>query len=120
MQIAFNRLVTPVGAHCLDLIRITLAKDGLALQCQRVVTREDFKAALTNGRFYIILSDYGLPQFDGMGALDLAHRLRPDTPFIFVSGTIGEERAIDALKAGATDYVLKDHLARLPAAIHRA
>ena len=61
-----------------------------------------------------------MPHFDGMAALALARELAPDTPFIFVSGTIGEEYAIRALRNGATDYVLKSNLVRLPAAVERA
>jgi two-component sensor histidine kinase/CheY-like chemotaxis protein len=107
----------PVDA---ELIRRTLAAGGLNVECEQVATPEEFKAAVTAGRFDVILSDYRLPQFDGMAALELAQAHCPETPFIFVSGTIGEERAILALRCGATDYVLKDGLARLPAAIHRA
>jgi DNA-binding NtrC family response regulator len=68
----------------------------------------------------VILSDFSLPQFDGLRALDIAVAHAPETPFIFVSGTIGEERAIDALRRGAIDYVLKTNLSRLPAAVERA
>jgi diguanylate cyclase (GGDEF)-like protein/PAS domain S-box-containing protein len=68
----------------------------------------------------VILSDFSMPGFDGMAALAIARELSPDTPFIFVSGTIGEEYAIRALKAGATDYVVKANLVRLPAAVERA
>ena len=65
----------------------------------------------------VVLSDFSLPAFDGMSALKLVRERKPDVPYIFVSGTIGEERAIDALRQGATDYVLKSNLARLaPAA----
>ena len=73
----------------------------------------------TNGHD-IILSDFSLPQFDGMSALALARRESPDIPFIFVSGTIGEERAIEALRCGAVDYVLKSNLKRLAPAVTRA
>ena len=68
----------------------------------------------------LILSDFSLPLFDGLSALEIARARRPDTPYIFVSGTIGEERAIESIKRGATDYVLKSNLRRLPAAITRA
>src|SRR5262249_55981097 len=67
-----------------------------------------------------ILSDFSMPHFDGMSALAVAREGRPQTPFIFVSGTIGEEYAIRALKNGATDYVLKTNLVRLPPALRRA
>src|SRR4051794_4434575 len=68
----------------------------------------------------LILSDFTLPGFDGAIALLIANSRRPEIPFIFVSGTIGEERAVEALKCGATDYVLKDRLLRLGAAVRRA
>ena len=68
----------------------------------------------------IILSDFTLPGFDGLSALEIARELAPDTPFIFLSGTIGEERAIDALQRGAYDYVLKTNMARLVPAVRRA
>src|SRR6266566_1403706 len=68
----------------------------------------------------VILSDFSMPGFDGMAALALARDLAPDTPFVFVSGTLGEEYAIRALRNGATDYVLKTNLVRLPAAVERA
>ena len=68
----------------------------------------------------LILADYTLPSFDGLSALKLASSARPDVPFIFVSGTLGEEVAIEALKIGATDYVLKTRLSRLVPSVHRA
>src|SRR6185503_12185934 len=68
----------------------------------------------------VILSDFTLPGFDGLSALEISHELAPDTPFIFLSGTIGEERAIDALQRGAYDYVLKTNMARLVPAVRRA
>jgi diguanylate cyclase (GGDEF)-like protein/PAS domain S-box-containing protein len=87
----------------------------------RVVDQEDsFEQALREFAPDVILSDFSMPGFDGMAALALARELAPDTPFVFVSGTIGEEYAIRALKNGATDYVLKSNLVRLPAAVERA
>ena len=87
----------------------------------RVVDQEDsFERALREFIPDVILSDFSMPGFDGMAALALARELVPDTPFVFVSGTIGEEYAIRALKNGATDYVLKNNLVRLPAAVERA
>src|SRR5471032_495389 len=91
-----------------------------ACHFQRVVKRADYQAALDRGGFDLILSDYTLPDFDGLSALDLAHRQRPDTPFVFISGTIGEERAIEALKRGAADYVIKDRPNRIISAIRQA
>ncbi|TAK95890.1 MAG: response regulator [Verrucomicrobia bacterium] len=91
-------------------------------ECQftRVDRREDFVAALEAGNFDVILSDYTMPGFDGRTALTLARKQQPNMPFIFVSGTIGEDAAIEALKNGATDYVLKHRLMRLIPAVDRA
>jgi CheY-like chemotaxis protein len=92
-------------------------------QCElrRVETRHDFVTALeTGGHLDLILSDYTLPDFNGREALALAHQYRPEVPFLFVSGTIGEDAAIEALKNGATDYVLKYRLMRLIPAVARA
>ncbi|HEX4646424.1 MAG TPA: response regulator, partial [Verrucomicrobiae bacterium] len=83
-------------------------------------THREFEEALKKKKFDLIMSDYSLPTFDGRTALDLARQQYPETPFIFLSGTIGEERAVESLKLGATDYVLKDRLARLVPAIRRA
>ncbi|MGD1089539.1 MAG: response regulator [Verrucomicrobiota bacterium] len=91
-------------------------------ECQlvRVESREGFIAALGEGGFDIILSDYTIPGFDGMEALTLAREKRPEVPFLFVSGTIGEDTAIEALKNGAIDYVLKHRLLRLIPSVDRA
>src|ERR671910_255798 len=93
---------------------------GISCEMVRVQTRADFEAALVNGDFDLVLSDYSLPSFDGLSALKLAKEIRPEVPFILVSGAIGEERAIEALKSGATDYVLKQRLERLVPAVRRA
>jgi two-component system cell cycle sensor histidine kinase/response regulator CckA len=103
-----------------ELIHTSLVKDSLDCHVVRVETREEFLSALSQHRFNLILCDYNLPTFDGLSALSIARDRSPDIPFIFVSGTIGEERAIDSLKNGATDYVLKDGLHRLPSAVRRA
>jgi CheY-like chemotaxis protein len=92
-------------------------------QCEflRVATRHDFVTALeTGGHLDLILSDYTMPGFNGREALALAHQYRPEVPVLFVSGTIGEDTAIEALKNGATDYVLKHRLMRLIPAVARA
>jgi diguanylate cyclase (GGDEF)-like protein len=103
-----------------ELVARNLAKAGLNVNIHRVQTERDFVQALQKVAPDIILSDFSLPQFDGLRALDVAVIQAPETPFIFVSGTIGEERAIDALRRGATDYVLKTNLSRLGAAVERA
>jgi diguanylate cyclase (GGDEF)-like protein/PAS domain S-box-containing protein len=97
-----------------------LKRAGLRVE-HRLVDREDaFRDGISGFEPNIIISDFSMPHFDGMAALALARELAPEIPFIFVSGTIGEEYAIRALKNGATDYVLKTNLVRLPAAVERA
>ena len=97
-----------------------LKRAGLSVAHKVVETRDRFIEALQHFSPDIILSDFSMPEFDGMSALGIARERAPDIPFIFVSGTIGEEHAIRALKSGATDYVLKTNLKRLPAAVERA
>ncbi|HEV2271956.1 MAG TPA: EAL domain-containing protein [Steroidobacteraceae bacterium] len=97
-----------------------LRKQGIAHLVQRVDSDEAMRAALREFKPTIILSDFSLPGFDGLRALAIARECAPEVPFIFVSGTIGEERAIEALRRGAVDYVLKSNLARLGAAVRRA
>ena len=103
-----------------ELMVYELRQTGIVHSYRRVADREPFVAALAEGWPDLILSDFHLPNFDGLEALALAQAACPDTPFIFVSGAMGEEVAIDAVKRGATDYVLKDRLSRLGPAVHRA
>ena len=103
-----------------ELITATLAEGGIPCQSQIVDTRQAFVAALKEGRMDLILADYSIPGFDGMTALTLARQHCPDVPFLFVSATIGEELAIDAMHQGATDYVLKQRLGRLVPSVQRA
>jgi len=102
------------------LAQATLEAGGLVCAFTRVETHADFVAALAAGGIDLILSDFSLPAFDGLSALDVAHSQYPDVPFILFSGTLGEELAIDSLKRGATDYVLKHRLSRLVPAVKRA
>jgi len=97
-----------------------LHAEGIAHVMQRVQTEAEMRAALRDFQPAIILADFNLPRFDGLSALELARESAPDVPFIFVSGTIGEERAIEALRRGAVDYVLKTNLKRLAPAVRRA
>jgi len=97
-----------------------LIKSGIGCSTRIVATEPDFRSALRDFRPDVILSDFSMPGFDGMEALSIATEQAPDVPFIFLSGTIGEERAIEALKRGATDYLLKTNLARLAPAVRRA
>ncbi len=103
-----------------ELLLAEMRRRGLAVVSLRVENEQAYTEALRQFAPQLILSDYTLPEFDGPLALRIACQQRPDTPFIFVSGTIGEERAIDALQQGAVDYVLKDNRARLVPAIERA
>ncbi len=103
-----------------ELITTTLIEGGIDCQSQRVDTRQAFVAALKERRMDLILADYSIPGFDGMTALTLARQHCPDVPFLFVSATIGEELAIDAMHQGATDYVLKQRLGRLVPSVQRA
>src|SRR5262245_24174506 len=117
----------PLRILCLEndaadaaLMQDTLETNGIACGMVRVDTESSFVAALQDNRFDLILADYTLPSFDGLSALRIAHRQRPELPFIIVSGTMGEEVAIEALKIGATDYVLKTRLSRLVPSVDRA
>jgi PAS domain S-box-containing protein len=103
-----------------ELIQATLTSGGINGELVRVETRTTFQAALETDFFDLILSDYSLPSFDGISALELAQAICPEVPFIFVSATLGEELAIETLKNGATDYVLKQRLERLVPAVKRA
>lgn len=102
------------------LMRRELEKSGFQFDCLRVENQTDFEKALEEFKPDLILSDYSLPRFNGMAALEIAQNKLPDIPFLFVSGIIGEEFAIEALKKGATDYVLKDRLGRLGSSVKRA
>jgi len=107
-------------AEDVELMERELRKGGLTYTAKRVVSRESFQKELKNCVPGLILADYKLPGFDGLSALAIAQKECPDTPFILVSGTLGEERAIEALRKGATDYVLKNNLSRLVPAVKRA
>ncbi|MGQ0762148.1 MAG: PAS domain S-box protein [Acidobacteriota bacterium] len=97
-----------------------LAAAGFVFEWERVETRAEFLARLNDRGFDLILADYNLPSFDGLTALKLFLEKGLELPFILVSGTLGEEQAIESLKSGATDYVLKTRLERLPLVVERA
>jgi diguanylate cyclase (GGDEF)-like protein len=103
-----------------QLASLRLRRAGLACVFRRVETEAALRAAFAEFAPTLVLSDFRLPQFDGLSALRIAQEVAPDVPFIFVSGTIGEEVAIDALRRGAVDYVLKSNSARLVPAVRRA
>ena len=103
-----------------ELVERALKKAGLTCELRRVSDRDAFLAALDREGLDLILADYSLPCFDGLSALAAAHACRPDVPFLFLSGFIGEEVAIESLRQGATDYVFKHNLQRLGPAVARA
>ena len=103
-----------------ELIQGILETEGIICAVTRVDTQADFFASIERGGFDLILTDYTLPSFDGLSALKIALEKCPDVPFIFVSGTLGEEVAVEALKIGATDYILKQRLSRIAPSVHRA
>src|SRR5208282_249539 len=93
-----------------ELVMSTLEAEEIVFDMVRVTTRDDFVAALESDGFDMVFADYSLPSFDGFSALEILRKKCPDVPFIFVTGKMGEELAIDTLKSGATDYVLKHRL----------
>ncbi len=103
-----------------ELTKFALKKGGLNFTMERVETRDQYLQELHERPPALILSDYSLPGFNGHDALHIAQEKCPETPFIFVTGTMGEEVAIETLKSGATDYVLKTRLSRLLPAVNRA
>ena len=103
-----------------ELVEANLLVGGFEPEILRVDTRPDFIAALENNSFELILADYSLPSFDGLEALQIAREVCPDLPFIIISGALGEELAIETLKSGATDYILKHRLERLVPSVQRA
>lgn len=103
-----------------QLVLRALSAEGLDCEVQVVSRREEFGLALERGGMDLILADFALPAFDGMTALAMVRERLPDLPFVFVSGKLGEEAAIESLKSGATDYVLKNRLSRLGPAVQRA
>ena len=103
-----------------ELVRDMLAANSIVADVERVDCECDFVAQLEQNEFDLILADYSLPSFSGISALTIAQEKQPDKPFIFVAGTLGEEAAIETLKSGATDYVLKHRLQKLPRSVWRA
>ncbi len=103
-----------------EFVQRALREGGFDFSFRRVETESEFRDALEHFQPSVILSDHGLPAFDGFTALALAQKKYPEAPFIFVTGSLGEEMVIRALKSGAADFVLKSHLTTLPPAVHRA
>ena len=102
------------------LVAETLSANELACEFTLAKSRDEFEIALRRAEFDLIISDFTLPSYDGLTALSLARELRPETPFVFFSGSIGEDIAVDSLQHGAVDYILKQRPSRLVPAIRRA
>lgn len=113
-------LVLDDSEEDVKLIERTLRAGDLVFVCNRVDTRLDFEQALARGGMDVILVDYRLPGFDGLTALRLAKRSRPEVPVIIVTGSLTDELAVEFLQEGAFDYILKDRRSRLAIAIRRA
>lgn len=120
MKGALRILILEDRASDAELMEWELKKAGISFTSLRVETRQSFEAALADFHPDLILSDYSLPGYNGRDALEFSTKNFPDIPVIMVTGTIGEEAAVELLKAGAKDYVLKDRMARLPSAVERA
>ena len=103
-----------------ELIKTQLRREGLQFISRIVETEKEYVKELEEFKPHVILADHSLPQFDGITAMNIAQEIAPSTPFIFVSGKIGEDFAVEMLKEGATDYVLKNNLSKLPHAVKRA
>jgi two-component system, cell cycle sensor histidine kinase and response regulator CckA len=113
-------LILEDNPHDRQLLEDTLRSGGSPFEFVHARDRAEFQSALEKNVFDLVISDFGMPAYNGTAALALSKQLQPETPFIFVSGTIGEERAVESLKLGATDYVVKDRLGRLNEAVSRA
>jgi hypothetical protein len=119
MSAGLKVLLVEDSEHDAELLLHELSRAGYKPSARRVDSAVEMAAALAQDDWDLIISDYVLPQFSGLEALKIVQRRNLDIPFIIVSGKIGEEVAVEALKAGAHDYLLKDRLVRLPAAIDR-
>lgn len=120
MKPALRILLLEDNNHDAELIQELLEADHFVCEVIRAQTRDEFVAGLEDRGLDLILADYKLPSFDGLSALQLALDARADLPFIFVSGSLGEEVAIEAVKVGATDYIVKSRLSRLVPSVQRA
>src|SRR5690242_20549248 len=114
---AFRLLILEDSSADAELEQLTLRRAGLAFAAQVVATEADFLAAVADFRPDIIIVDYRVPGFGGFEAARLIKARSPDTPIVLVTGVLSDEAAAELLKTGISDYILKDHLARLPNAV---
>jgi signal transduction histidine kinase len=112
-------LIAEASRDDVDLVLRELREGGFAPEHESVQDPQAFEAALDKGGWDLVISDFRMPSFTGLEALEILRQRSPDLPFIIVSGTIGEEIAVDTLKSGANDYVMKDRLGRLVPAVRR-
>src|ERR1700675_546134 len=103
-----------------ELTLLELRASGFDVECTLAQDREQFLAALQNGKFDAILADYRLPRWTGLDALKELRASGKDIPFLLVTGALGEEAAFECMEQGANGYILKEHLKRLPSALKRA
>ena len=120
MKKAHRILIVEDNAADAELAIARLRKSGLNFDYKKCQKESQFKQLLKSFDPDIVLSDYNLPQFDGLAALRITREASPDLPFIFLSGAIGDEVAAESLKLGATDYILKDRAERLNSAVERS
>ena len=120
MNMKIKILIVEHDQADVDLLHHELKKSGIQYISQLVQNEKDYTTALANFIPNLILCDYSFPSFDGMLAFNIKEEIAPAIPFIIVSGTIGEEKAVDLIKSGITDYALKDKLFTLPVKIERA
>ena len=113
-------LIVENSRHDVELILFELRESGFRIEPTLVETRDDFLTALSKGAFDVVLADYRLPGWCGLDAFAELQTVGRDIPFLLVTGTLGEEAAVDCIKRGISDYILKDHLSRLPVALNRA
>ena len=104
----------------IELVLFELRSSGMLIRHTLASNREEFLAAINDARFDAILADYRLPEWTGLDALRELKATGKDIPFLLVTGTLGEEAAVECIKNGVSDYVLKDHISRLPVALKRA
>jgi signal transduction histidine kinase len=119
METPLHVLAVEDSAEDVELLVRHLRKGGRPVECKRVESAGDLKAALDAGEWDVVISDYQIPGFGGLEALRMVRERGPEPPFLFLSGTIGEETAVEAMRMGAQDYLMKDNMARLLPAIER-